>query len=282
VNKSAAVLFFFAVPILFSTTTSAQRCDCPGTQTAYFKGGDRAPLYWGFGTFFVQGGNQTSPALMCYSRLVWNASLLNVLNIKWEVAGYGRRSLPKQREDFSCRTLSGELSSTPKSGPLYHGISSQHYDTTVHPPKDGWQQAAASSRPSDLPPVRSALDVSVEEQSSAGIVIYSSASTPDGKFFYLTYEVENRGNAFVRLLVNMPIVESMIDELPFINNLPLPPKSRVDFLSKVYMPVSVQPATVLISDEKTDQGLAVDVVGVYAPIEGKRRHSDESLFDKLR
>jgi len=162
----------------------------------------------------------------------------------------------------------------------FAGISSEHYDTTVRPPRDGWMQQAAAPPSSDMPLIRSTFDVNIGD-SSAQIVIYSSASTDDRKFYELRYEMENHGSVAVRMVVNLPMAGLMEKDLPFLGGFLMPPESRKIFYSKTSQPVDVQRATVLVLDENK-KGFAADVVGVYAPIDGKRYLSDENLFDQVR
>jgi hypothetical protein len=136
-------LFAFVSFVVLSFGQAAHAshtCTCPGQALAGHKGGDRSPLAWSFDAFLVKEGTPNSPPLICYSRGVSNSSKLKVLNIRWEAASYFRRTIPGNDENYSCPTLPGELSASPKTGPLHYGISSEQYDTTVVPPKDGWQR----------------------------------------------------------------------------------------------------------------------------------------------
>jgi len=63
----------------------------------------------------------------------------------------------------------------------------------------------------------------------------------------------------------------MDKDLPFVEEFFLPSNSRKLFRSTVQRPVSIQAATAVISNVDTRESLAVDVVGVYAPVDGKRR-----------
>jgi hypothetical protein len=63
----------------------------------------------------------------------------------------------------------------------------------------------------------------------------------------------------------------------------LKPNSRMFFESEVKSQVTAQTAMVLVSDAKDMKvGLAVETVGVYAPIDGKRRYSDGQLLDSVQ
>jgi hypothetical protein len=277
-------IFFFCSLFTFlafcQTSLQAQECDCPGKRLDQFKGNHQAPLDWWFSTSVVREGRPDSQPLMCYSRTVYNFSDSPVVNVWWKIAGYARRMIPQHGKNSSCSLLPGELDPSPRPGPLYYGISSEHYDTTVRPPRDGWMQQAAAPSSTDMPLIRSTFDVNVGD-SSAQLVIYSSASTEDRKFYELKYEMENHGNVAVLMVVNLPMVGSMDKDLPFLSGFLMPPESRKTFFSKTFEPIDVQRATVLVLDENK-KGLAADVVGVYAPIGGKRFLSDENLFDQLR
>jgi hypothetical protein len=279
-SKLAAVTCSMFAILCTEPNLYAEQCECPGVQIAHYKGGDGAPLEWAFEAYKVEDGTADTPPLICFKRVVRNVSNLKALNIRWDVAGYRRRAIPGRDSNTSCPTLAALLTSTRVSGPLYHGVSSNQYDTTVHPPKDGWKQASASLP--NWPLIRSVFQVDVNDTLFADIVLYSSVSTDDNKLYHLTYEVESRENATIRLLLNIQTVGPMDKDLPFIDDFILPPNSRKWFRSTVGTPVNIQPATAVISNVDTKEGLAVDVVGVYAPIEGKRRFSDQELYERVR
>jgi hypothetical protein len=278
--KAFATVLLSIIVMMWTSPILHAECVCPGMRLARDKGGDGAPLYWGFDAYVVQSGTVNSPPLICFKRVVTNASDLKVLNIRWDSAGFRRKMIPVKDSNSSCPTLSGELTDKPVLGPLYHGVSSDHYDTTVHPPRDGWKQAAASL--SDWPLIRSSFEVDINEKQFAEVIIYSSASTPDNKSFDLIYELENRGNAPIRLLLNLPVADAMEKDLPFINDFFFPPNSRKLFSSSVQRPIKIQTATAVISNAETKEGLAVDAVGVYAPIDGKRSYSDDQLYERVQ
>jgi hypothetical protein len=183
------VLLFTVVLISGLTSVHAQ-CECHGKLVANYDGGRNDPLRWFYNTYLVQEGRMNSQPLICYERTVINGSNANVLNILWNVAGYRRRSIPSKRLNSSCVTLAGEMALAPASGPLHYGVSSEQYDTTVHPPREGWLQAAAT-RPTDWPLIRSAFEVYVHDNLWAVITIHSSAAVFDDRTYILTYEIEN-------------------------------------------------------------------------------------------
>ncbi|HMK79356.1 MAG TPA: hypothetical protein VK438_06880, partial [Xanthobacteraceae bacterium] len=102
----------------------------------------------------------------------------------------------------------------------------------------------------------------------------------DDKSTRLIYEIENRSPSPVTLLLNIPVVESMV-KLPFLQSVSLKDFSRSFFETEVRVPVTIRQAVIRVSDEANKQPLAADVVGVYAPAEGRRLISDESLFDSV-
>jgi len=279
-NKFAAVSCSLLAILSIEPNLHGEECQCPGEQIADYKGGDATPLDWVFEAYKVEEGKAEAPPLICFKRVVANASNLKVLNIRWDVAGYRRRAIPKQDSNSSCPTLAGNLTARPVTDSLYYGVSSEHYDTTVHPPKDGWKQVAASLP--NWPLIRSAFEVDVNEFRFADIVVYSSVNTDDNKAYNLIYELENRGNASVGFLLNVPTVGPMDKDLPFVEEFFLPSNSRKLFRSTVQRPVSIQAATAVISNVDTRESLAVDVVGVYAPVDGKRRYSDQELYERIR
>jgi len=257
-----------------------ERCVCSGQQVKWENGGNGRPLWWHFGAYVVSAGGSDSPPLICYEKSISNGSDTEVRNILWKIAGYSRRVLFDW--DQACPTIPGQLSPEPKSGPLHYGISSESYDTTVLPPRDGWVQKAALEKVGDRSPIISAFNLSTT-RSSAAVITITSFLTIYPSVNFLSYQIENSGNSPVRILLNVPVVGPMRQDLPFIDSgLIAPPNFRAVFHSKIIQPVQVRPATLLISDAETQEALAVDVAGVYAPVSGTLQHSDESLFDRIR
>jgi hypothetical protein len=142
-RKTAAIsLSAYAISILILTPSLAEECTCPGKVLAQYRGGDAAKIKWDFSASLAHEGKESQP-LICYRRSVANQSDEAILNIRWDVASYRRRVLPSRFTNDSCSTLPGELSTSPATGPLNYGISSEAYDTTVRPPRDGWTARTA-------------------------------------------------------------------------------------------------------------------------------------------
>src|SRR5262249_58884008 len=114
---------------------------CSGQRLKFFGGGDYRRLEWDFTAYLVRPGGADFPPLACYEKLVRNSDKTEVRNIKWEVANYRRRILVDI--DKACPTLPGEVSQAPKDGPLHYGVSSEFYETSVLPPRDGWLKSVA-------------------------------------------------------------------------------------------------------------------------------------------
>ena len=277
---------FFA--IRFERPDAQQRlqpreCVCPGKFLAETKhAGDDGNVSWHFSATLVEQGQANSQPIVCYQRGVYNRSNETILNVRWDVAGFRRRFLPKKYSNNSCSTLPGEMSGSPVSGPLDYGISLLTPPRPpLNPPREGWTtQKAVVTQPTNLMPIRSVFEVGINgEGLESTIIVYSYVQNKDEKSFTLTYELENRGRSPVAFQINLPVVSSM-DKLPFLEPMFLEADSRIWFVADVVVPVAVQSALVLVSDPKTAKlGLATDVVGVYAPIDGKRRYSDETLLN---
>jgi hypothetical protein len=304
-NLGLFILVCLGFLICGQKSVKAGQCVCPGVRVVQEKGGDGTPLYWAFEAAVVKHAQTGEPPLVCYGRTVSNHSSLDVLNIGWRIANYGRRFIPGQADNSSCPMIEDNLAPVNANGPLNYGVSSDSYDTRVRPPSKGWAQKAevhpmeympirsvfgasqyrvqlAQARVTDFVPLRSSFDVNVSRDLFANILIYSYVSSADGKTLRLQYELENRGNTPVRILVNMPISETMTKDLPFTTGFELPAESIKEFRSTVETQISVQPATVLVSDPKTKQGIGIDFVGVYAPVDGKRQFSDQNLYNSLK
>src|ERR1700721_3008930 len=132
-----AIFFVSMLGTLISTATFAEDCVCPGKLLFKHTGGDEN-LGWYFSASLVQQGQANEQPIICYRRGVQSQSNQKILNIRWDVAGFRRLFFPSRFSNDSCSTLSGELGRSPVSGPLYYGISSDAFETTVTPPRDGW------------------------------------------------------------------------------------------------------------------------------------------------
>jgi hypothetical protein len=246
-------------------------------------------MSWHFSASLVQGGRPNTPPLACYRRGVFNKSSATILNIRWDVAAFRRRMIPSQKILDSCSTLPGLLSDAPTAGPLYYGISSDTYDTTVLRPHEGWEQRDAQLVPESLaaqtdefPPMRSVFEFALDEMGAEGtITIYSYVQVEAGPRFRLTYEIENRGPQAVDFVLNVPMTAEM-EKLPFSRPTLVKSNSRMFFDSYVKSPITAQSALILVSDVKNKQGFAAEPVGVYAPIDGKRSFSDKQLLESVQ
>jgi hypothetical protein len=273
----------FAISISIPNAAMSEGCECPGKQIVEYKGAPNIAIGWNFKAFLVEEGRPNSKPLICYRRSVTNNTDATALNIRWDVASFRRRIIPSKYIHDSCATLSGELSAAPLSGPLYYGISSDSHDTTVHPPREGWVQNAASSPAPGFPPVRSVFELGLNDAGLESTIIVYSYVQFERQSARLIYEIENRSSEPVNFLLNLPISGSMV-KLPFLNSVFLKSNSRTLFEANVDSPVAVQSAVVVIFDNQKDnkKGFATDIVGVYAPIDGKRQFLDETLLDIVR
>lgn len=241
---------------------------------------------WRFSASIVQRGESSSPSLVCYRRGVYNDSNGTILNIRWDVAAFRRRMIASRQEHASCSMLPGLVSESPASGPLHYGISSDAFDTTVLPPREGWEQRAAQSEPQadEFPPIRSTFEFGLNtERAEATLTVHSYVTVANSRR-RLVYEVENRGPAAVLFILNLPATSAMEAKLPFLQKPTLlESDSRRFFEADVEGRLTAQPATIIISDEKDPKmGLAADTVGVYAPVGGKRPFSDRLLLQSVQ
>src|SRR5262249_33775797 len=216
--------------------------------------------------------------LACYEKLVRNSDKTEVRNIKWEVANYRRRILVDI--DKACPTLPGEVSQAPKDGPLHYGVSSEFYETSVLPPRDGWLKSVAVQN-SDRTPLRSAFSLSQRKGQSDELRI-TSFMTSYGMTNLLSYEIDYSGEVPIRILINLPVAARMVYDLPFVKgDTEIPAHSHQIFQTKIDEPATAVPAVLVISDASTNEALAIDVAGVYAPVKGERQFRDETLFARI-
>ena len=278
ITRYACFLFFIALTAAAANNARADECECPGKDLAKFNGGYTVKMTWYFSASMVQAARPNSPALICYKKSVLNKSNDTILNIRWDVAAFRRRLIPSRYTNDSCVTLPGLLSASPISGPLYYGISSDAYETTVQPPLDGWvaKETQSHAQIDEFPPLRSVFEFDVDRGQEGTVTIYSYVKE-EGPKRRLIYEVEYGGNPAVNFLLNLP-ANAETENLPFLRPMLLKPRQL--FSAYVEGPVTAQRAVVLISDIKdSKRGLAVETVGVYAPANGKRLNSDKMLMD---
>jgi hypothetical protein len=200
----------FGFVTLFAAIAYAQTtpgCSClTGTKLYTNDGGDGRPLRWKFEAYRK---NQGEHQLICYVRDVENRSDDAVRDVLWDVAGYRRDGIRAHMALPSCVDYAGEMKSSPVQGPLYHGVTSQAYDTSVRPPEAGWVPRKDASAASDTPPPLMS-DFVFDTRGKDGLLqashvrIESSASF-DGKVGFFSFDVTNDGLATVGVFINMPL-----------------------------------------------------------------------------
>jgi hypothetical protein len=286
----------FCASAFMATSAYAQQCQCIGPRLDHYNGGDKAPLSWSFEPYLAKPGAGDQPPWICYQKLVKNSSSNEVRSIHWEAADFYRKSIAPNEAISSCPTIPGEMRSDPHSGPLYYGVNSDHYDTTVREPKDGWWTASNSAVPNvsvrllQTPPIQSTFVVvptwhdhnGVAYSSPAYIHISSSAFRADNKTT-LTLELFNFGEEAVRVLINLPDDGVLSKELPLLTNATLlRPKQIVKFMSTTEKQVTAQATTVIFYDELGKEIIAVDGAGFFGLSEGRREIDTEKMWQSLR
>ena len=206
----------------------SQSCICDGKLIRRFHGGDADPLTWTYAAYLVSEGAGSHPADVCYLREVQNRSNADVRNIYWKVAGFARRLL-RPGVKSSCVELEGDAKSTITSGKLFHGVSDQHYDTTVLEPKAGWETQEASAE-EDYRTLKSQLTFDIQGDgyyAPTRLTLWSSVRIdPDKKIALLTYEIDNESKSAISILVNAVATAQMQKDVPWFTSPCVIPPSR--------------------------------------------------------
>jgi hypothetical protein len=202
-------------------------------------------------------------------------------------------------------TLPGEMKPTPSNGPLWYDIA-DHLDTTVREPKEGWKQAeyqgqyvfAQSTLDNNgierrcMPPLESSFVVQLSGASpiqTADIEIYSAVSfsreRTDGRLVdsvELFYEFVNKGNAALRLLVNLPTDGSISTQVPIVSKpILLDTKQGLKYLARTNKEVTPQRASVVFYDQAGKEVVGIDTAGFYGLAEGNRELDPDKLWGSL-
>jgi hypothetical protein len=268
----------------------------------HYKGGDSKPLIWTFEPYLVKPGSTDRPSWICYRKIVANESELEARRINWEVASFYRRFVSPNARAASCQTIEGEMKSGPRNGPLYHGIS-DHYDTTVREPSEGWKDIASATgfydeprpvAPQPLAPIESSFTVDLEDTTvlnpgqtrvpRQAIVKIVSTAYRFGPNTELSLELSNTGNAAVRVLINLPNDGQLSRDMRIVSSPGLlAPQRPLKFSSKTTQSVNVQHATVIFCEENLlGEMIGVDIAGFYGLAEGKRAVDTEAVWEFIR
>lgn len=272
-----------------STSLQAQECKCAGSPIGLpFSGGNSQPLKWVYSTYLVNSPPPPQQKLICYFKEVENKGNSEVRDVRWEVANFFRRIVPKGAMPSACPELAGDTKPAPTNGPLYFGPSSQGYDTTVLQPKDGWGESASNVSTDGLKGggalIRTALAFAIEDaQGKVGTarLNFVSAAKSDGDKVYLSYTVENEGDVDFAVLVNLSATPTILDKVPMIQRpLTLAPGAHATYDVFTEGRGSIEPAAIVVYD-MNKRISAIDAAGFYT-VAGKKERTDSSFWESIR
>jgi hypothetical protein len=276
-----------AALLLTTTAGDAQNCSCSGSLIGKYTDGDGAPLYWTYAAHLVSPGTGKDSAVNCYFKQVDNRSGSDVGDVRWVVANFFRRVIPKTAIRTSCPQVAGETKPSPSNGPLYFDTSSNGYDTTVLEPKSGWGDQASNDRwnsPS-FPLLHTEIAADIDDGTGKTIlarVAFESSVKQDNRTFYLTYVVANDSDVDLAVLLNLEATPQMVEKVPMLEKpFLLRAKKLMDFFVTTEGPVSARPATVVLYDLK-ERISAIDTGGFYTIDGGKKQRPDRFLWQSIR
>lgn len=226
--------------------------------------------------------------LVCYFKQVSNYGDTDVRDVRWEIASYFRRIIPKGASSASCPELAGETKPNPTNGPLHFGPSADAYDTTVLQPKDGWESASNSSSDDravariDDGKLNAAISFFVDDKGGkpmpARLVLGSSAKSDGGKS-YFTYFVSNDSEATLAVLVNLSATSAVLEKVPMLQQMFwLEPGEKRVFDATADGPKSIERAAIVVYDRNKNVS-AIDAAAFYT-VPGKKAFSDEMFWKR--
>jgi hypothetical protein len=299
-------LLLASVACCLGGNAHAQTCSCKGSMLDHYKGGDSKPLIWTFEPYLVKPGDTDRASWICYLKIVSNESQTEARRINWEVASFYRRFVSPNASAASCATIVGEMKTSPRNGPLYHGIA-EHYDTTVREPTEGWKESSVDPKSNigiakeivvvgpngpllaQIPvvyfsPIEASFVLDLDTSAAPRrAVIKMVSSVASGKEDELIYEFSNSGNAALRVLVNLPNDGQLSTTVPIVSNpLLLEPGRPLKFIYSTNRPITFQSATVIFYDQPGKEIIGVESAGFYGLTEGKREINTELLRRSLR
>jgi hypothetical protein len=191
----------------------------------------------------------------------------------------------------------------PSNGPLWYDVA-DHYDTTVREPKEGWKQSqyqpgAIINQPGSIrttpilepigrftPQIESSFVVQLTGASppqTADITISSWALIQLGQKTELLYELSNRGNAPLRVFVNLPNDGLLSTQIPMIvDPILLEPGGSRKYSGLTEKGVALQRASVIFYDQSGKEIVGIDSAGFYGLAEGKREVEIDKVWQSLR
>jgi hypothetical protein len=229
--------------------------------------------------------------VICYLKQVNNRSTAAVRDVRWEVANFFRRIVPKGASPVSCPEYAGDTKPVPTNGPINFGPSSEAYDTTVLQPKDGWGQTASNSVGELSGPgavrvadgeVNTVLTFYVDDRQGkpARLKLASTAKSDNGKT-YFTYFVVNDSEVTLGVLVNLSATSSVLEQVPMLQR-PLWMKAgeKRTFDASAIGQNLLERAAIVVFDANKNIS-AIDSAAFYT-VPGKKEVPDESFWKRLR
>jgi hypothetical protein len=285
----------------------AQDCKCAGAPIDKpYNGGNAQPLKWLYSPYIVNSPPPPQQKLICYFKQVSNKGNSDVRDVRWEVANFFRRIVPRGASPSSCPEVAGDTKPAPTNGPLNYGPSSDAYDTTVLQPMGGWGQSASNSSPSDTRAIAefkrgadgqivqeririasqldTVLTFYVDDQQGNPVPARLAINTTDlssGDKTNIAYNIWNDSEVTLGVLVNLSATPAILDKVPMLQR-PLWIKSRDKFSFGVSVEgqKSIEQAAIVIYDEKKNI-VAIDSAAFYT-VPGKKEVSDQSFWERLR
>jgi hypothetical protein len=271
----------------------AQDCKCKGNPiSAPYAGGNGQPLKWAYSPHLISAPPLPAPKLICYFKQVDNKGNTDVRDVRWEVANFFRRVVPKGVSSASCPEMAGDTKPAPTNGPLYYGPSSEAYDTTVLQPKDGWSESASNSADgSGTDAIRiadarlnSALTFYADDRQGkpvpARLVFSSDAKASEGTS-YFTYFVANASEVPLGVFVNLSATPTVLETVPMLQRIFwIEPGEKRVFNAVARGRNSIERATIVVYDMNKNVS-AIDSAAFYT-VPGKKEVSDETIWQRLK
>jgi hypothetical protein len=282
----------FAGAICNSSLARSEDCKCSGSPTSTpYNGGDGQPLKWLYSPHIVSSPPPPGQKILCYLKQVTNPSSADVRDVRWEVASFFRRIVPKGSSPTSCPEVAGDTKPAPTNGPLNYGPSSEAYDTTVLQPKDGWVQSASNSIGESNGPgavrvaggeVKTVLSFYIDDQQGptpAHLTIGSYSKTDHDKN-YFAYFVQNDSDVALAVLVNLSATSAVLEKVPMLQRqLWMKPREKRIFEAFAVGRNSLERAAIVVFDANKNIS-AIDSATFYT-VPGKKEVPDESFWKRL-
>jgi hypothetical protein len=283
---------FIAVLICNISIARAQDCTCGGrAMGAPYAGGNGQPLKWVYLPHVLNSPPPPAQKLICYFKQVDNKGNEDVRDVRWEVANFFRRIVPRSKSTASCPQVAGETKPAPSNGPLYFGPSSEAYDTTVLQPKDGWGDSASNTTQETrlagvdkgIGQLNSALTFFVDDQQGRPVAAhlnFTSLAKFNGDKAYFTYIVQNDSEVSLAVLVNLSAPSAVLERVPMLQRpLLMKPGEKRIFDASAEGQSSAEPAAIVVYDVNKNI-TAIDSAAFYT-VPGKKEVPDESFWKRL-